>query len=342
MVPKKKEYSFDLRETVIKHFLSGDSEHDIAGEMMIPRNSVHYIITKYKKTKCIENIIGRGRKRKTSMHLDRIIQRKVKVDRRKSASSVKIDIESELGITISGQIVCRRLHEIGLKGRVTPKKPYVNKVNRGKRLEYAKTYREKPLGYWDNVLWTDESKFNLFGSDRKVMVWQTPKEELDPKCTVPTMKYDEGNVKCWGYFSSCGVGNLVFIDGNMTGEVYRDILQKNLFESIKKLNLGREWAMQQDNDPKHRAHIVTHWLKEKEVELLKWPPFSPNLNPVEHMWDEVERRMKKEKLKNETELKQSLLRVWHGIGTDVTKKLVDSVPNRLNEVIRMNGYPTRY
>ena len=51
---------------------------------------------------------------------------------------------------------------------------------------------------------------------------------------------------------------------------------------------------------------------------------------------------KKEKPKNETELKQSLLRVWHGIGTDVTKKLVDSVPNRLNEVIRMNGYPTRY
>ena len=108
------------------------------------------------------------------------------------------------------------------------------------------------------------------------------------------------------------------------------------------MNLGREWVMQQDNDPKHQAHIVTHWLKEKEVELLKWPPFSPDLNPIEHMWDEMERRMKKEKPKNETELKQCLLRVWQGIGTDVTKKLVDSMPNRLNEVIRMNGYPTRY
>ena len=84
--------------------------------MIISRNSVHYIITKYKKAKCIENIIGRGRKYKTSMHLDRIIQRKVKVDRRKSASSVRIDIESELGITISEQTVRRRLHEIGLKG----------------------------------------------------------------------------------------------------------------------------------------------------------------------------------------------------------------------------------
>ena len=115
MAPKKKEYSFDLRETVIKLFPIGDSWHDIAGKMIIPRNSVRYIITKYKK-KCIGNIIGRGRKRKTSIHLDRIIQRKVKVDRRKSASSVKIDIESELGITISEQTLRRRLHEIGLKG----------------------------------------------------------------------------------------------------------------------------------------------------------------------------------------------------------------------------------
>ena len=81
---------------------------------------------------------------------------------------MKIVIESELRITISEQTVRRRLHEIGLKGRGTRKKPYVNKVNRDKRLEYAKTYREKPLGYWNNVLWTDESKFNLFGSDGKV------------------------------------------------------------------------------------------------------------------------------------------------------------------------------
>ena len=43
----------------------------------------------------------------------------------------------------------------------------------------------------------------------------------------------------------------------MTGEVYRDILQRNLFESVKKLNLGRNWVLQHDNDPKHRAHLVT-------------------------------------------------------------------------------------
>ena len=88
------------------------------------------------------------------------------------------------------------------------------------------------------MLWTDESKFNLFGSGGRVMVWRTPQEAFDPRCMVPIVKHRGENVKCWGSFSSSGVGNLVFIDGNMTGEVYRDILQRNLFESVKKTEFG--------------------------------------------------------------------------------------------------------
>ena len=89
----------------------------------------------------------------------------------------------------------------------------------------------------------------------------------------------------------------------MTREVYRDILQRNLYESVKKLNLGRNWILQHDNDPKHRPHIATKWLDEKGVERVKWASFSPDLNPIEHIWDEVVRRMRKETAKNEFELK---------------------------------------
>ena len=126
-----------------------------------------------------------------------------------------------------------------------------------KRIQCAKKHSEQPLCFWDQVLWNDESKFNLFGSDGRVMVWRAPQEAFDPRCTVPTVKHGAGNVKCWGCASSSDVGNLVFIDENMTGEVYRGILQRHLFESVKKLNLGRSWVLQHDNNPRHRAHIVT-------------------------------------------------------------------------------------
>ena len=115
--------------------------------MLIPRYSVHYIIAKYKSTKCIGNLIGRRRSRKTSTHNDRILQRKVKTNRRYPAASVKAELESELKVIISESTVRRRLHKVDLYGRVARKKPYVNKINRRKRLEYAKNYREKLSGF---------------------------------------------------------------------------------------------------------------------------------------------------------------------------------------------------
>ena len=133
-------------------------------------------------------------------------------------ASVKTELENELKIIISESTVRCRLYEVELYGRVVRKKPYINKINRRKHLEYAKNYREKLLSFWNKVLWSDESKFNLFGSDGKVVVWRLPKEQFGPECTIPTVKHGGGNVKCWGCFSSSDVGSLIFIDDNMTGE----------------------------------------------------------------------------------------------------------------------------
>ena len=55
----------------------------------------------------------------------------------------------------------------------------------------------KPLNFWDTVLWSNESKFNLFGSDGKVMVWRSKKEEFDAKCTVSTVKYGGDLITVW-------------------------------------------------------------------------------------------------------------------------------------------------
>ncbi|CAM4900557.1 unnamed protein product [Rotaria socialis] len=342
MAPVRKEHSHEFRETIIKRFLIGDSERYIAQDLLCSRNTVHSVIIKYKKTKCIANIVGRGRKRKTTERVDKAIQRKIKVNRRKSASSIKHEIEKELGVIISNNTIRRRAHEIGLHGRVARKKPYVNKVNRLKRLNYVKMYRDESMVFWKQVLWSDESKYNLFGSDGKVMVWRTPTEEFNPRCTVPTVKHGGGNVKVWGCFAWNGVGNLIFVDGNMTGEMYKEILAENLFQSSKKLQLGKEMVFQHDNDPKHTSRVVKNWLDKQCVKRLIWPPFSPDMNPIEHLWDELERRMKKHQPKNEKELRETLQPEWKNIGQDVTNKLVESVPNRLYECTRMKGYPTRY
>ena len=76
-----------------------------------------------------------------------MLQRKVKTNRRKSAASIKVELENELKVIISKSTIRLRLHEVDLYERIAGKKPYVNKVNRRKRLEYAKNYRKKPLDF---------------------------------------------------------------------------------------------------------------------------------------------------------------------------------------------------
>ena len=149
---KFKEYSKDLSNPIIKHFLSGFSDRNIAHKVLISRTSIRYIIFKYKSTKCIRNIIGCGRKRKITAHVDRSIRRKIMTNRRISSTRSKAELQSELNVAIYESTIKRRAHEAGLFDRVARKKLYVNKLNRSKRLEYARTYLEKLLGFWNRVI----------------------------------------------------------------------------------------------------------------------------------------------------------------------------------------------
>ena len=89
--------------------------------------------------------------------------------------------------------------------------------------------------------------------------------------------------------------------------------------------MNKEWVFQHDNDPKHRTRLVTKWLDENNVKRIEWPSFSPDINPIEHFWDEMERRVKKESPKNERELKEALVRVWQSIPDKIFRRRILSI-----------------
>ena len=115
---------------------------------------------------------------------------------------MKVEIENKLGISLHVDTIRNRAYEARLFGRVARQKPYVNKINRGKRLKFVKETLEK----LSSVLFdpTSENSTSL-----APMVWSTSGEEFDPKCTVPTVKHAGGSVMVWGCFTHREVGKLI-------------------------------------------------------------------------------------------------------------------------------------
>lgn len=124
--------------------------------------------------------------------------------------------------------------------------------------------------------------------------------------------------------------------------VYLDILQKNLKDSVTKLGLPNNYMFQQDQDPKHISIIVKEWLLYHVPKQFHSPPQSPDLNPIEHLWNKLNRRIRKHDITNKNTLKRVLQEEWSKIGSDVTKKLVESMPRRMEAVIKANGYCTKF
>ena len=114
----------------------------------------------------------------------------------------------------------------------------------------------------------------------------------------------------WGCIAAGGTGALHKIDGIMREENYADILKQHLKTSVRKLKLGRKWVFQMDNDPKHTSKVVAKWLKDNKVKVLEWTSQSPDLNPIEHLWAELKKRVRARRPTNLTQLHQ----LWEACG----------------------------
>ncbi len=97
-----------------------------------------------------------------------------------------------------------------------------------------------------HVLWSDETKINLFGSDGVKRVWRQPGEEYKDRCVLPTVKRGGGSVLVWGCMSSAGNGELHFSEWTMNANIYCDIMKQSMIPSLWRL--GRRAVFQHDND----------------------------------------------------------------------------------------------
>lgn len=346
MIGNRREIPIPIRDLLITDWEdkgSGPKSYGfLAEKYKLKRSTVYSIIKRYKNSGTVENQPRSGRPRSLTVRESRELVREVKRNPFTSSLKLKKKVQDEFGKDVGRTTIRRYLKREGYSGRIARKKPFISKVNRRKRLNFARQHVDKPLEFWKKVLWTDETKINLFGSDRGSFVWRKKNEALKPRNLIPTVKHGGGSIMVWGSMAYDGVGNLEFIDVKMNADAYIAILDRNMLESARKLNLGRRFYFQQDNDPKHTSKKAREFLLKMKVNQLEWPPQSPDLNPIEHLWDILKNAVYSAASSNIKGLKIRVREAWEGLSCDNTKRLVESMSRRLQAVIAANGGPTKY
>lgn len=143
--------------------------------------------------------------------------------------------------------------------------------------------------------------------------------------------------------SSGGVGRLHVVEGMMNGEKYKEVLRQKLLPTMATLFPGGGSIFQDDNAPCHRSAKVRQWLTENNVERMEWGPQSPDLNPIENLWQQVARYISKNKPKTKVQLIEEVIKAWHQtVSNDLLKSLVESMPKRCRLVIASKGHSIKY
>ncbi|KAI4881427.1 hypothetical protein NFI96_001440 [Prochilodus magdalenae] len=223
--------------------------------------------------------------------------RTFRVNPQTSTKDLHHDLAAD-GVTVHRLTILRTLHKEMLYGRVMQRKPFLRPHHKLSRLRYAKAHLEKPALFWNKVLWTDETKIELFGHNKGRYAWRKKNTALQEKHLLPTVKFGGGSIMLWGCVASTGTRNLVKVEGPMDSNQYQQILETNVQESVTKLKLRRGWIFQQDNDPKHCSKSTNAFMQRNKYNVLEWPSQSPDLNIIENLWCHFKRAVHARKPSN--------------------------------------------
>ena len=151
--------------------------------------------------------------------------------------------------------------------------------------------------------------------------------------------YDLGLHGCWWHWWN------VRLRRQHEESKYVNVLETVLVPSLTHIfgdTNVRGIKFQQDNAPCPKSATTMRWFKDSNTVLLDWPVQSPDLNPIEHLWDILKRKIREHSITSKTALKNVLILEWNAISAETCARLVRSMPQRISDIIKANGGPTKY
>ena len=244
-----------------------------------------------------------------------------------------------VGISCSTRTIQRELKRNSFVRVCVKKVPHVSQATAAKRVSFAREHLPKGAQFWTRVIFSDEKKWNLKGNDGYVSIWK----EKTQQYTFETDLCRFPGVMVWGAICSNGASYIYRIKGKLKAVDYQRMLEEEIF-GLDLENLPENFIFQQDNTPVHVARSSMDYFKRKEIPLLSWPPYSPDLNIIENLWGILKNKVYEggKEYRTADELWESICHHFLTISEETIKGLYQSIPARLIRVIELGGKRTSY
>ncbi|GFT68067.1 transposable element Tcb1 transposase [Trichonephila clavipes] len=236
----------------------------------------------------------------------------------------------------SRETIRRRLTEVGLRSRRPLRCLPLTPHHRQCRLDFCRPRATWSVTDWRRVIFSDESRFSLSADDHRTRVWRRTGQRSNPAFIVERHTAISQSVTVWGAISWDTRSSLVVLQGTLTARRYVDDI---LTPIVLPMLSSRPGAIyQQDNARPHTARLSQQCLQGYDV--LPWPARSPDLSPIEHVWDALGRQLQPSR--DTGELTAQMQRLWKDLPRGVISDLIESMPRRISACIAARGGFTTY
>ncbi|KFM64391.1 Transposable element Tcb1 transposase, partial [Stegodyphus mimosarum] len=222
---------------------------------------------------------------------ERRLRRCVRADRRATVEQLTTKMNQGATKSVSQSTIQRTLLRLGLRSRRLVRAPMLTAVHRRRRLEFARQYSSWTSTEWRQVAFSDESRFMLHRTDGRWRIRRETSERNHPATIAGTVQAGGGSIMVWGMFSWHSSRLASLVEGTMDQYKYASVLADHVHPYMRIVFPQDDGIFQQDNARCHTAASVRAWFEEHQDEftVLPWPANSPDLNPIEHLWDQIDR-----------------------------------------------------